>query len=120
MTSPNQEPPKTLEGRSVSFSFGPSFQVNRAFGAPSIGFDTTNTISLRDNRVGTDQSIAAGKEIGIADSMILLLRGAYDNVYPDTNKWDVSLFDLQTYTEIDLNTETTLTTPVFIEAKSSG
>ena len=53
--------------------------------------------------------------------MILLLEsGAYDNVYPDTNRWDVSLFDLQTYTEIDLNTETTLTTPVFIEGKSSG
>ena len=118
---PKPRTTKTLEGRSVNFSFGPSFTVNRSFGAPSIGFDTTNTISLRDNRVGTDQSIAAGKEIGIArfyDSA--LESGAYDNVYPDTNKWDVSLFDLQTYTEIDLNTETTLTTPVFIEGKSSG
>ena len=118
---PKPRTTKTLEGRSVSFSFGPSFQVNRAFGAPSIGFDTTNIISLRDSRVGTDQAIAPGKEIGVArfyDSA--LESGAYDSVYPDTNRWDVSLFDLQTYTEIDLNTETTLTTPVFIEGKSSG
>ena len=118
---PKPRTTKTLEGRSVSFAFGPSFQVNRASGAPSIGFDTTNTISLRDNRTGTDRGVPVGKEIGIArfyDSA--LESGSYDNVYPDTNRWDVSLFDLQTYTEIDLNTETTLTTPVFIEGKSSG
>ena len=112
---------KTNEGRSVSFSFGPSFQVNRASGAPEIGFDTTNIISLRDNRTGTDRGVPSGKEIGVArfyDSA--LESGSYDDVYPDTNRWDVSLFDLQTYTEIDLNTETTLTTPTFIEGKSSG
>ena len=112
---------KLLEGRAVQFSFGPSFQVNRAFGAPALGFDTNNFVSLRDNRVGSDQGIASGKEIGIArfyDSA--LESGSYDNVYPDTNRWDVSLYDLQVYTEIDLNTETTLTTPTFIEGKSSG
>ena len=118
---PKPRTTKTLEGRSVSFSFGPSFQVNRASGAPSIGFDTTNIISLRDDRTGSDRGVPTGKEIGIArfyDSA--LESGSYDNVYPDTNRWDVSLFDLQTYTEIELNTETTLTTPVFIEGKSSG
>ena len=43
---------KLKESSSIQFSFGPSFQVNRAFGAPSIGFDTDNVISLRDTRVG--------------------------------------------------------------------
>ena len=112
---------KLLEGRAVQFAFGPSFQVNRAFGSPALGFDTNNYLSLRDNRTGSDQGIAPGKEIGIArfyDSA--LESGSYDSVYPDTNKWDVSMYDVQVYTEIDLNTETTLTTPTFIEGKSSG
>ena len=118
---PKPRTTKLLEGRSVQFSFGPSFTVNRAFGAPNLGFDTDNFISLRDNRVGSDQAIANGKEIGIArfyDSA--LESGAYDSVYPDTNKWDVSVYDMQMYTELELNTPATLTTPVFIEGKSSG
>jgi hypothetical protein len=112
---------KLVEGRSIQFSFGPSFQVNRSFGSPAIGFDTDNVISLRDNRVGDDSTVAAGKEIGVARFYDAALEsGAYDNVYPDTNRWDVSLFDMQVYTELELNEAATLTTPTFIEGKSSG
>ena len=112
---------KLKESSSVQFSFGPSFRVNRSFGVPTLGFDTNNIISLRDTRVGDDSTIAAGKEIGVArfyDSA--LESGSYDSVYPDTNRWDVSLFDMQVYTELELNEAATLTTPTFIEGKSSG
>ena len=34
--------------------------------------------------------------------------------------WDLSLFDVQTYNEFELNEETTLTIPTFIEGESSG
>ncbi len=112
---------KLKESSSVQFSFGPSFLVNRAFGSPALGFDTENVISLRDTRVGDNPANIPGKEIGIARFYDASLEsGAYDNVYPDINKWDVSLFDLQTYTELDLNEAATLTTPTFIEGKSSG
>ena len=112
---------KLLEGSSVQFAFGPSLQVNRAYGAPEPGFDTTNIISLRDSRVGDDQWTPAGKEIGVARFYDAALEsGSYDAVYPDTNRWDVSLFDLQVYTELELNEAATLTTPTFIEGKSSG
>ena len=112
---------KLLESRDIQFGFGPSFQVNRTFGAPQLGFDTTEYVSLRDSRLGQDRAIAPGEEIGIArfyDSA--LESGSYDSVYPDTNKWDVALFDLQVYSKLKVNTSVTLTTPVFIEGKSSG
>ena len=112
---------KLVESKSVEFSFGPSFQVNRSFGSPALGFDTDNVISLRDTRVGDDQSLAAGKEIGVArfyDSA--LESGSYDSVYPDTNKWDVSLFDMQVYSELELNESATLTIPTHIKGESSG
>lgn len=112
---------KLKESSSIQFSFGPSFQVNRAFGSPVLGFDTGNVISLRDTRVGDDSTIAAGKEIGVARFYDAALEsGSYDNVYPNTNRWDVSLFDMQVYTELELNEAATLTTPTFIEGKSSG
>ena len=112
---------KAFKGRNTSFAFGPSFRVNRASSSPALGFDTSNFISLRDSRVEGDRSIASGKEIGVArfyDSA--LESGSYDSIVPDLNQWDVSLFDLNTYTELTLNTDTTLTAPVFIEGKSSG
>jgi hypothetical protein len=112
---------KLKESSSIQFSFGPSFQVNRAFGSPVLGFDTDNVISLRDTRVGDDPTVTPGKEIGVARFYDAALEsGSYDNVYPNTNRWDVSLFDLQVYTELELNEAATLTTPTFIEGKSSG
>ena len=112
---------KLRENRSIQFSFGPSFQVNRAFGSPVLGFDTDNVISLRDTRVGDNSTAIPGKEIGVARFYDAALEsGSYDSVYPDTNRWDVSLFDLQVYTELELNEAATLTTPTFIEGKSSG
>jgi hypothetical protein len=80
-----------------------------------------NVISLRDTRVGDDPTVTPGKEIGVARFYDAALEsGSYDNVYPNTNRWDVSLFDLQVYTELELNEAATLTTPTFIEGKSSG
>ena len=39
---------------------------------------------------------------------------------PDINQWDLSLFDVQTYTEFDVSESITLTTPTFIKGENSG
>ena len=36
------------------------------------------------------------------------------------NKWDLSLFDVQTYTDVTVNESVTLSTPTFIQGQSSG
>ena len=110
-----------VEGQSVNFGFGPTFAVNRVYGSATIGFNTTNTLSLRDQRVGATQTTAPGTEIGVARIYDFALEsGSYDTTTPDLNKWDLSLFDVQTYTDVTVNESVTLSTPTFIQGQSSG
>ena len=46
---------KTLENQSLNFAFGPSFQLNNVTGSPTLGFNNSNTISLRSERVGSEK-----------------------------------------------------------------
>ena len=110
-----------IEDQAVNFGFGPTFTVNRVFGSATIGFNTTNTLSLRDQRVGETQTTAPGSEIGVARIYDFALEsGSYDTVTPDLNQWDLSLFDVQTYTDVTVNESVTLSTPTFIQGQSSG
>ena len=112
---------KTLENQSIIYSTGATYSLNRVYGSPSIGITTSYTVSLRDSRVGVNQYSAAGKEIGIARIYDFALEsGSYDTAFPDANNWEISLYDIQTYTEISLNEPITLTTPVFIKGNVTG
>jgi len=118
---PKPRTTRTLESQGINFAFGPTFTVNNSTGAPTLGFDTTNIISLRDSRVGTDPLVASGKEIGIARFYDFVLEsGAYDATLPALNQWDLTLFDIQNYSEFTVNENTTLTVPTFIRGKQSG
>ena len=66
---------RELESQGVNFGFGPTFVANRVFGSPDIGFDTTNTLSLRDQRVGSDQGTTVKKSgfVGFMTSWSLVL-----------------------------------------------
>ena len=112
---------KNLENQAVNFGFGPTLNLNRVNGSASIGVNTTLTLSLRDERVGNDPFLSAGKEIGIARVYDFALEsGSYDTDFPDLNVFDLSLFDVQTYSEITLNEPVTLNTSTFIKGESSG
>ncbi len=112
---------KTLENQSVNYITGPTYTLNRVYGSPSLGISTTYTLSLRDQRVGSSQITSPGKEIGLARVYDFALEsGSYNTSQPNSNEWDISLYDIQTYTEISLNEPITLTTPTHIKGKSSG
>jgi len=112
---------KTLTDTSIPYFTGPSITINRVYGTPVIGFSTSYYITLRDQRVGDNQTTAPGTEIGVARLYdIALESGSYDNVFPDTNQWDLSLYDLQLYTKLTLNSNVTQLTPTFIRGKASG
>ena len=112
---------KTLDPQAINFGFGPTFEVNNVYGSATIGFNTTNTLSLRDERVGSDQEARAGKEIGVARIYDFALEsGSYDSTVPTTNKWDLSLWDVQTYTDFTVNEPVTLSVPVHVTGESSG
>ena len=112
---------KTVENQSVNFGFGPTFTVNNVSGAPTLGFDTDNVISLRSERVGVGRTSEYGKEIGVARVYDFALEtGSYEISQLPLNQWDLTLFDVQTYNDFTVNEETTLSIPTFIEGESSG
>jgi len=112
---------KLLENQSINYVTGPTFTLNRVSGSPHIGVGTDYTVSLRDERVGAAGTTAAGKEIGLARVYDFALEsGSYDASNANVNEWDIALYDIQTYTDIALNTPTTLAVPTHIKGKSSG
>jgi hypothetical protein len=112
---------KVIKNQAVNFGFGPTLEVNNVYGSVTIGINTSNTLSLRSTRVGTDPESPVGKEIGVARIYDFALEsGSYDSTFPNLNRWDLSLFDVQTYTDISLNESVSLSTPVHIKGESSG
>ncbi len=112
---------KLLENQSINYVTGPTFTLNRVSGAPQIGVGTDYTVSLRDQRVGAAATTAAGKEIGLARVYDFSLEsGSYDASNANINEWDIALYDIQPYTEVALNTPTSLSIPTHIKGKSSG
>ncbi len=112
---------KTLENQEVTYLTGSTYTLNRVYGSPELNLGSPFIVSLRDQRVGTSQTVGSGKEIGLARVYDFALEsGSYNTDNPNLNEWDLSLFDIQTYTEITLNEPINLTTPVHIKGKSSG
>jgi hypothetical protein len=112
---------KTLELQSINYNTGPTLKLNRVYGSPTIGIGNTYVLSLRDSRVGTAQTLAPGKEIGVARVYDFKLEsGSYNTSNSNLNQWNISLYDIQTITEITLNQPVTLSVPTFIKGKNSG
>ena len=112
---------KTLENQSINYNTGPTFTLNRVYGSPTIGVGNTYILSLRDQRVGSSSLTASGKEIGVARVYDFRLEsGSYNSTNLNLNQWNISLYDIQTITEITLNEPITLPIPTFIKGKSSG
>jgi len=111
----------TLEDQGINYNTGATLKLNNAYGSPQIGIGNTYVLSLRDTRVGTAATLPAGKEIGLARVYDFDLEsGSYDRSNQNINEWDLTLYDIQTVTEITLNEPITLTVPSRIKGKFSG
>jgi hypothetical protein len=118
---PKPRTSKTLESQAVNFNFAPTFSLNNVYGSPLVGINTSSIISFRDKRVGSNAGIATGTEIGIARCYDFVLeQGGYDSDNLKTNRWDLSVFDIQTYSVLTLNQPVTLTTPTYVRGSSTG
>jgi hypothetical protein len=111
----------SLEDQGINYNTGATLKLNNAYGSPQIGIGNTYVISLRDTRIGTAATLPAGKEIGLARVYDFDLEsGSYDRSNQNVNEWDLTLYDIQTVTEITLNESITLTVPSHIKGKYSG
>ena len=112
---------KTLKQQQINYETGETLKLNRVHGSPTIGIGNTYVLSLRDSRVADSATGIAGKEIGLARVYDFSLdSGTYNASNGNINEWGISLFDVQTTTEITLNETITLSVPTFIKGKNSG
>ena len=111
---------KTLENQSINYNTGPTLSLNNVYGTPVIGIGNTYILSLRDERVGASQITVPGKEIGVARVYDFRLESGSYNFANQINEWSISLYDVQTFTEITLNEPITLLVPTFVEGANSG
>ena len=85
---------------SVPFEMGNLLQVNNVSGTPIIGINNNQTVSLRNQRKNSNTT-PNGSEIGKARVYSFNLNNsAYSN---NGSKWDLYLFDIQTYSVLTLN-----------------
>ena len=112
---------KILKDQAINYNTGATLKINNTFGTPKIGIGNTYVLSLRDSRVGTAATLPSGKEIGLARVYDFDLEsGSYNTGNANINQWDLSLFDVQTVSEITLNESITLSVPTHIKGKFSG
>ena len=116
---------KLLEDQELIYYTGSTLTLNRVFGSPTVGITSNYVLSLRDSRVGSSQLVAPGKEIGLARVYDFALEsGSYTTSNSNLNEWDISLFDVQSYTEIALNQnldgDNLYNVPCQVVGKSSG
>ena len=118
---PKPRTARTMANTGVTFDFAPTLKVNNVTGNAPIGFNTSNTLSLRSQRVGINKFTAPGEEIGKARIYDFALEsGAYDLANSNINQWDLSIFDIEFKNEIILNVDASLTKSSIVEGKQSG
>jgi hypothetical protein len=114
------EKPRTTEivkDTTIPFSLGNQVELNNVYGSVPVGFGSTSQITLYSQRTVTP-GLPAGIPIGVGRVYDLKLK---NNAYKDaTTVFEVSVFDLQTYTYLQLNTTITLSKPAFVEGKNSS
>jgi len=112
---------KSINNQQIEYHTGPTLVVNNTFRSPTIGVGNTYYVSLRDERLGSDKNTLPGKEVGVARIYDMRLEsGSYNLTNGAVNQWDLGLYDVQTTTEIALNTATTLTVPTRVTGQNSG
>ena len=112
---------KVIKDQIIQYNTGPTLTLNNVYRSPTIGIGNTYTVSLRNNRLGSDRNTAVGKEVGVARVYDFRLEsGSYDTVNDRVNRWDLALYDVQTTTEIAVNDAVTLAVPTYITGSHSG
>ena len=122
----------TLTDQALEYKTGPALKLNRVYGSPTIGIGNTYVVSLRDQRTNTTQPGSAnlpGKEVGQARVYdIALETGSYSTSNANLNEWDISLYDIQTITDLTINqapgptdgNSGTFVAGTFVEGNNSG
>ena len=116
---PKARTTETVNLESVTCNSGSLSVVNRVYGSTNLGLGTDAVISLMDSRIGSTSYVATGTTIGYARVYEFIPQTEYVD---DSSNFDLSLFDISTFTQIGLTTSLTetLSIPAYIEGKRSN
>jgi hypothetical protein len=118
---PKPRTTRTVENQFLRYNTGPTLKLNSVHRSPTVGVGNTFILSLRDERIGGNSETAPGKEIGFARVFDFRLEsGSYNSALPDDNEWGMSMYDIQPFTEIEVNESLSLTIPSYVEGSNSG
>jgi len=107
----------SIYNESTPFNVGKQIELNNIYGSIPVGFGSTSQVKLYSGRTATP-GVVSGTEIGVAR--------VYDLSFDNSNYVDpsttirCSLYDIQTYTSLTINSTITKTAPAFIKGQSSG
>ena len=120
-TSFDNDKPRTTklkENVSVPVTIGNSIQVENLYGSPVVGFTNTYTVDLRDRRLNDD---------GILDTDGAVIGNAriYDFTKKNiagvgTERFDLRLYDIQTFSVLELGLEITAPESAHVKGVFSG
>ena len=91
---------RDIDSANVEFKMGNKLRLNNAIGSPDISINTNNVVDLRSERINNTGG-NGGSVIGMARVYAYNLADApYEN---NASEWDLELFDIQTYTYLNLS-----------------
>ena len=103
----------------IQFNFGTQIELNNIYGQIPVGYGTDSYVKLYGSRTNT-VGFATGIQIGVARVYDSKLKSSG---YVDPSSiFDMSLYDIQTYTTLDISSGLGVTYPrsTFIEGNNSG
>ncbi|MBV23250.1 MAG: hypothetical protein CMA53_04040, partial [Euryarchaeota archaeon] len=119
-TSLDVEKPRTTQrvtNESIPFSLGRQIELNHVSGSPIIGIGTDSYVNLFNKRTVTVGQ-GNGEQIGVARLYDIKVKNVG---YADSaTVFESSLYDIQTFTYLQVNTGTSISVPSYIEGKNSG
>lgn len=107
------------DSKAITYNAGTLAVVNNVYGSVTPGLGTDAVVSLMDSRIGSTPHVATGTTIGYARVYDYVPQTSYVD---DTSRFNLRLFDIQTYTTVGLTTSlsSNLSTPAFVEGKRSN
>lgn len=113
---PKPRTTQTVDGANIPFEMGNLIRINNVSGAPKY----KTTIELYNRRKNSTTSPSG---IKIGDARVYCVNVTDAAYSSNSTNWDLYLYDIQTYTELTLNSpvsSTELPASSFIKGKSSG
>ena len=112
---------QTISSGNILFKMGNLLRVNNVSGTPLVGINNdSNVVTLHDQR---KNSTTSGTGIGIGTARVYSC-GLRNSAYSDAaSEWDLYLYDIQTYTQLTLNSGLSASqcpATSYIKGKSSG